>query len=53
VREDADCFGQNISESLLIFGKNIRTIESGEAQWGRSLLEKIPQNLATALEFDS
>jgi len=43
----------NISENLLIFRRNICTIRSGEAQWGRSLLETIPQNPANALELDS
>src|SRR5437667_8999343 len=40
-------------ENILTFDKNICTIVSGEAQWGRSRLEKIPQNPANALELDS
>jgi hypothetical protein len=52
-REKMPRASDNISESLLIFRKNICTIRSGEAQWGRSLLETIPQNPANALELDS
>ena len=52
-REKMPIASDNISENLLIFSKNICTIESGEAQWGRSLLETIPQNPANALELDS
>ncbi len=44
VREKMLMASDNMSDNPLIFRKNICTIESGEAQWGRSLLETIPQN---------
>src|SRR5260370_42200722 len=53
LREKMASASDNISEHLLIFRKNICTIRSGEAQWGRSLLATIPQNPANALELDS
>ena len=43
----------NMSGNLLIFQNNLCTLVNGEAQEGRSLLEKIPQNPVTALELDS
>lgn len=52
-REKMLTTSDRISQNLLILARNLCTLMSGEAQLGRSQLEKVPQNPATALELDS